>query len=80
MRVNVIFNDFQYEILPKRLETFEKYCKIIQWGRQHPTRFIEEFFKLQLTDINKIVSVYSNMYEKIPIELLETPKADFATT
>ena len=31
--INVIFNDFSYELLPKRKEIFEKYTKIIQWGR-----------------------------------------------
>ena len=29
MAVNVLFNDFSYEILPKQLETFDKYCKIL---------------------------------------------------
>ena len=44
--INVIFNDFSYELLPKRKEIFEKYTKIIQWGRANPTRFIEDFFKI----------------------------------
>ena len=51
--INVIFNDFDYEIMPKRYETFEKYCKVLQWGRRHPTRFAEQFFNLQLTDHQK---------------------------
>lgn len=39
--INVIFNDPHYEIMPKRKEMFDKYCKILQWGRRHPTRFAE---------------------------------------
>ena len=57
--INVIFKDFSYEILPKRLEIFEKYTKIIQWGRANPTRFIEDFFKIQLTDMQKYVLLSS---------------------
>lgn len=57
--INVIFNDFNYEILPKKLETFEKYCKVLQWGRQHPTRFAEQFMNLQFTDMQKWVFLSS---------------------
>lgn len=51
--INVIFNDFDYEILPKRKELFDKYCTIIQWRRANPTRFIEQFMKIDLTDHQK---------------------------
>lgn len=57
--VNVIFNDFSYEILPKQQETWDKYCKIIQWGRANPTRFLEEFVGLQMTDHQKYVMLSS---------------------
>ena len=48
--VNVLFNDFSYEILPKQLETFDKYSKILQWGRANPTRFLEDFVGLKFTE------------------------------
>ena len=57
--INVIFKDFNYEILPKRLELFDKYTKLIQWGRANPTRFIEDIFKIQLTDMQKYVLLSS---------------------
>lgn len=57
--INVIYNDFSYEILPKQLETFDKYCKILQWGRANPTRFLEEFIGLQFTDHQKYVLLSS---------------------
>ena len=53
MAINVIFNDFSYEILPKRLETYNKYCKILRWGRRNPTRFMEQFMGLQFNDYQK---------------------------
>lgn len=57
--VNVIFNDFSYEVLPKQKETWDKYCKIIQWGRANPTRFLEDFIGLQFTDHQKYVLLSS---------------------
>lgn len=57
--INVIFNDFSYEIAPKQKETFDKYCKIIQWGRKHPTRFLEDFMNLDFTDMQKYVLLSS---------------------
>ena len=39
--ISPIFNNYNYEILPKQKEVFDKYCKIIQWGRANPTRFAE---------------------------------------
>jgi len=55
MAINAIFSDFSYEILPKQRETWDKYCKIIQWGRRHPTRFVEDFIGIQLTDYQKYI-------------------------
>lgn len=57
--INVIFNDLKCEILPKQLETYNKYCKILQWGRQHPTRFLEEFVGIMFTDHQKYVILSS---------------------
>lgn len=57
--INVIFRDFSYEILPKRLETYDKYCKIIRWGRRNPTRFLETFLFLEFTDHQKWIFLNS---------------------
>lgn len=57
--VNTIFNDINYQILPKYKEQFDKYCKVLQWGRKHPTRFAEQFMNLQLTDMQKWVLLSS---------------------
>lgn len=59
MGLNVIYNDTNYSLMPKQKETYDKYCKIIQWGRQNPTRFIEQFFQLSLTDYQKYVILSS---------------------
>ena len=39
--INVIFNQFDYEISAKKQERFEKYNKVIQWGRRNPVKFME---------------------------------------
>lgn len=57
--INVIFNDLNCEILPKRLETYEKYSKILQWGRANPTRFLEQFMNLEFSDHQKYILLSS---------------------
>ena len=39
MGINVIFNQFDYEISERKKEIWDKYNKVIQWGRKHPLRF-----------------------------------------
>lgn len=51
--INPLYNEYDYKIPPKRLEQFQKYNEIIQWGRQNPTRFAELVFGIQLTDHQK---------------------------
>jgi len=53
MGVNVIFNNPDYNLMPKQQETFEKYTKVIQWGRSNPVAFMEQFMNLQFTDMQK---------------------------
>jgi hypothetical protein len=55
MSINVIFNKTDYEISERKKETWDKYNKVIQWGRQHPLRFAEMFLGLQFTDHQKYV-------------------------
>ena len=57
--VNVIFNQYGIEYIPKQKEAWDKYCKVIQWGRQHPTRFLEDFVGLSFTDHQKYVLLSS---------------------
>lgn len=57
--INVIFNDYNYNILPKQREIYDKYSKILRWGRKYPTRFIETFMGLTLTDAQKYVFLSS---------------------
>lgn len=53
--INVIFKDFNYEITQRRIEMFEKYNKVIQWGRKHPVKFMEQFLGLEFTDHQKYI-------------------------
>ena len=43
MAINVIFNKTDYEISERKRELWDKYNRIIQWGRLHPLRFAEIF-------------------------------------
>ena len=53
--INVIFNDFDYEITQKKMEIFDKYNKVIQWGRRNPVKFMELYFGLEFTDHQKYI-------------------------
>lgn len=55
MAINVIFNQFDYEISERKKEIWDKYNKIIQWGRKHPLRFAETFLGVQFTDHQKYI-------------------------
>ena len=52
---NIIFNQSDYEISQKKMEIFEKFNKVIQWGRREPVKFIEKFLGLEFTDHQKYV-------------------------
>lgn len=65
MGVNVIFNETDYEISIRKQETWDRYNKVIQWGRKHPVRFMEQFLGLEFTDHQKYI-------------LLSTWRASFA--
>lgn len=47
------------EISQRKLETYEKYCIVIQWGRSHPVEFAERFFGISLLDMQKY-SIYNS--------------------
>ena len=53
--INVIFNKSDYEITQRKIEMFEKFNKVIQWGRRNPVLFMEKFFGLQFTDHQRYV-------------------------
>ena len=55
MGINVIFNQFDYEISERKKEIWDKYNKVIQWGRKHPLRFAEIFLGVQFTDHQKYI-------------------------
>ena len=55
MGINVIFNQFDYEISERKREIWDKYNKVIQWGRKHPLRFAETFLGVQFTDHQKYI-------------------------
>nr|DAW40740.1 MAG TPA: Terminase large subunit [Caudoviricetes sp.] len=51
----------QKELSQRKLEAYEKYCKVIQWGRQEPIKFTERFAKIELLDIQKY-AIYQSWY------------------
>ena len=60
--INVIFNQFDYEISERKKEIWDRYNKVIQWGRQHPLRFAEKFLGIEFTDHQKYVFLSSTPF------------------
>ncbi len=57
--INVIFNQFDYEVSERKKEIWDRYNKVIQWGRKHPLRFAERFLGIEFTDHQKYVFMSS---------------------
>ena len=43
----------QKEISQKKLEEYQNYCKLIQWGRQNPVKFASYIFGIEMIDYQK---------------------------
>lgn len=41
------------EISQRKLETYKRYAKIIQWGRKYPIEFCSRFMGIELLDMQK---------------------------
>ena len=53
MAITIINKPSQKEISQRKLETYEKYSKIIQWGRAYPVEFTSRFMGIELLDMQK---------------------------
>ena len=41
------------ELSQRKLEAYERYCKVIDWGRKEPIEFARRFMRIELLDIQK---------------------------
>lgn len=53
MAIIIINKPSQKEISQRKLETYDKYSKIIQWGRAYPVEFTSRFMGIELLDMQK---------------------------
>lgn len=53
--ISVYNNLTELNVNSRRLETMEKYNKIIAWGRKHPLKFIETILGVDLLDFQKYI-------------------------
>lgn len=47
------------EITSKKLELYEKWAEIVQWGRKSPAKFVEEFIGFKFIDNQKYIFLSS---------------------
>ena len=62
--ISVYHNLIDNEVNIRKQEIFERYNRLIQWGRKHPTRFIEKVFKIELLDYQKWIILNTWTAEK----------------
>lgn len=51
--MDIYIKPSQKEISQRKLENYDKYVKVIQWGRGDPIRFCSRFMGIELLDIQK---------------------------
>lgn len=62
--ISVYNNLTSIEANPRKIEVMQKYQRLLQWGRQNPTRFIEKIFKIELMDYQKWIILNTWTSEK----------------
>ena len=53
MSLTIINKQSNKEISQRKLETYEKYMQIINWGRAYPVEFCSRFMGVELLDLQK---------------------------
>lgn len=51
----IIPSETKKEFSQRKLETYDKYCRVINWGRKYPVAFAERFFGIGLLDYQKYI-------------------------
>lgn len=77
MSITAYSKSSQKEISQRKLETYDKYCKVINWGRAYPVEFASRFFGIELLD-NQKYAIY-NSWTKDFVLWLESRNAGKTT-
>jgi hypothetical protein len=77
MSITAYSKPSQKEISQRKLETYDKYCKVINWGRAYPVEFASRFFGIELLD-NQKYAIY-NSWTKDFVLWLESRNAGKTT-
>ena len=59
MSTSVYIKPTQKEISQRKLEAYDKYCQVINWGRAYPVEFASRFFGIELLD-NQKYAIYNS--------------------
>lgn len=55
MSLTILHKATAKDISQRKLETYEKYLKVILWGRSHPVKFCSRFMAIELLDFQKYI-------------------------
>lgn len=77
MSLTIINKQSNKEISQRKLETYEKYMQIINWGRAYPVEFCSRFMGVELLDLQKY-AIYNAWFSEF-IAWLESRNAGKST-
>ena len=69
MPLTVINKQTKKEISQRKLETYEKYMQIINWGRAYPIEFCSHFMGVELLDMQKY-AIYNSWFADFVLWLM----------
>lgn len=69
MSSTIIVKKSQKEVSQRKLETYDKYGQVINWGRGHPVEFASRFFGIELLDTQKF-AVYNSWFTDFVLWLM----------
>ncbi len=55
MSLSIIVRPGCKEVSQRKLEVYDKYCQVVQWGRAHPVRFCSRFMGVELLDFQAYI-------------------------
>lgn len=49
--MEILVKETKKELSQRKLETYERYSRVIQWGRRNPVRFASRFYGIEMLDL-----------------------------
>lgn len=51
--MDILIRSTEKELSQRKLETYDRYSRVIRWGRAYPVEFASRFYGIELLDLQK---------------------------